>query len=114
MITGVDASRDCSSIAQTLASEGRQFVCRYYANSGKKRLSLGELQALSGSGLKVCAVWEDGNPTRPSYFSYTKGVDDGTSATTTPWRSDSRRDHRFTLRWCPSSLFKTNRKRCLP
>src|SRR5258708_2487214 len=80
MITGIDASRDCSSIAQTLASEGRQFVCRYYANSGKKRLTIGELQALCSSGLKVVVVWEDGNPTSPGYFSYTKGVDDGTSA----------------------------------
>jgi len=80
MIIGVDASRDCSSIAKALTSDGRQFVCRYYANSGKKRLSLAELQVLNSSGLKVVVVWEDGYPTKPSYFSYTKGVDDGTSA----------------------------------
>jgi hypothetical protein len=80
MITGVDASQDCSSIGQTLVNQGRQFVCRYYANSGKKRLSTNEAQTLSSAGLKIVVVWEDGRPTSPSYFSFTKGVDDGTSA----------------------------------
>jgi hypothetical protein len=80
MITGIDASHDCSSIARTLARQGRRFVCRYYANSGKKRLNKNEAQTLSGAGLKIVVVWEDGFPTSSSYFSFTKGVDDGTSA----------------------------------
>jgi len=80
MILGVDASQDCSTIAQLLSADGRSFVCRYYANSGKKRLTTAELQKLNQSGLKVVVVWEDGFPTKPGYFSFTKGVDDGTSA----------------------------------
>jgi hypothetical protein len=77
---GVDASQDCTSIANAMVSDGRQFVCRYYCNSGAKQLTSGELQNLHGAGLSVVVVWEDGRPTSASYFSYTKGVDDGSSA----------------------------------
>lgn len=77
---GVDASRDCSSITDAIVASGRTFVCRYYANSGAKRLSATELQNLRGAGLKVVTIWEDGRPTSASYFSFAKGVDDGTSA----------------------------------
>ena len=79
-MVGVDASTDCSPIADALVADGRQFVCRYYANSGAKRLSATELQNLRGAGLKVVVVWEDGHPTSANYFYFAKGVDDGTSA----------------------------------
>lgn len=77
---GIDASQDCSSIAGAIMANGRTFVCRYYANSGKKRLTSTEPQNLRGKGLTVVVIWEDGRPTSASYFSFTKGVDDGTSA----------------------------------
>jgi hypothetical protein len=77
---GVDASKDCSLVADAIVADGRGFVCRYYANSGAKQLSIQELQNLRSVGLKVVVVWEDGLPTSSSYFSFTKGVDDGTSA----------------------------------
>src|SRR5215467_5092246 len=80
MILGIDASNNCTPIANALAKAGRAFVCRYYANFGKKRLTHSEAQALSQAGLQIVTVWEDGSPTKATYFSYAKGVDDGTSA----------------------------------
>jgi hypothetical protein len=80
MPMGVDASTDCSPIADALVSDGVTFVGRYYANHGKKRLRATEYQALRDAGLKVVSVWEDGRPTSVSYFSFAKGVDDGSSA----------------------------------
>jgi len=80
MALGIDASTDCSPIAGTLAAAGLNFVGRYYANSGRKRLGASEYQVLRTVGLKVVAVWEDGRPTSAAYFSYAKGVDDGSSA----------------------------------
>lgn len=80
LTSGVDASVSCAPIAGRLKSSGRSFVCRYYANSGKKRLTANEAKVLSSAGLRVVAVWEDGYPTKAAYFSYAKGVDDGSSA----------------------------------
>lgn len=80
MQTGVDASANCSSIAAKLKASGRTFVCRYYANSGKKRLTVSEARELSSAGLMIVVVWEDGFPTKASYFSRLKGIDDATSA----------------------------------
>jgi len=78
--SGVDASRNCASIAGQLQASGRKFICRYYANSGKKRLTADEAKILSAAGLTIVVVWEDGFPTKAAYFSRAKGVDDGTSA----------------------------------
>jgi hypothetical protein len=77
---GVDAYAGCAPIAGLLKSSGRSFVCRYYANSSRKRLTVSEAKVLSSAGLKVVTVWEDGYPTKAAYFSYAKGVDDGASA----------------------------------
>jgi hypothetical protein len=77
---GIDASTNCAPIAGTLKSSGRSFVCRYYANSGGKRLTVKEARTLSQAGLKIVVVWEDKSPTKAAYFSRAKGVDDGTSA----------------------------------
>jgi len=78
--SGVDASTNCASIAGQLQASGRKFICRYYANSGKKRLRADEAKILSAAGLTIVVVWEDGFPTSAGYFSHAKGVDDGTSA----------------------------------
>lgn len=80
MARGLDTNKDCSSVAEEIALAGVQFVGRYYANSGKKRLNQTEAHALQATGLKIVAIWEDSSPTNPSYFSYPKGVDDSTSA----------------------------------
>lgn len=80
MQNGVDASTNCASIAAKLKAAGKTFVCRYYANSGAKRISLNEAKGLSKAGLKIVTVWEDGAPTKAAYFSRVKGIDDATSA----------------------------------
>lgn len=80
MAKGVDASVPCTPVLACLEQNGVEFVGRYYANHGGKVLTLAEAQAISQAGLKIVAVWEDGFPTKASYFSYAKGVDDGTSA----------------------------------
>ncbi len=80
MKNGVDAYADCSSIASDLSGNGRSFVCRYLANSGRKRITRREAEVLNREGLTIVTVWEDGFPTRGSYFSFAKGVDDATSA----------------------------------
>jgi Domain of unknown function (DUF1906) len=76
---GLDASTNCSKLAKKIKAQGFDFVGRYYAHRGDKRLFLSEAQALSGVGLKMVAVWEDA-PTKPDYFSRARGVDDGTTA----------------------------------
>jgi len=80
MKKGLDASRDLTKFASELA--GRyDFVARYYnAKNASKNLTLGEANILSTAGLAIVVVWEDGRPTNAGYFSYEKGVDDGTSA----------------------------------
>lgn len=80
MARGIDTNTSCASVAPCLKQNGIDFVGRYYANCGSKVLTLAEAQALSAAGLQIVAVWEDGYPTQGSYFSYVKGVDDGTSA----------------------------------
>ena len=78
---GLDTNRDCSSIAEMIVADGRQFVCRYYAHPGsKKGLMSDELQKLRKANLKVVAVWENGYPTSAGYFSYSQGVNDGVGA----------------------------------
>jgi hypothetical protein len=71
---------DCTAAAKVILSEGKSFVGRYYANSGRKRLGLPEAKVLGSVGLHIVALWEDKSPTNSAYFSYTKGVDDSTSA----------------------------------
>jgi hypothetical protein len=80
MTQGLDTNANCTSAAKLIVEGGNAFVGRYYANSGKKRLTLAEAQALGSVGLRIVALWEDGYPTKSSYFSYAKGVDDSTSA----------------------------------
>ena len=80
MPTGIDASTNCGAAAACLKAAGHDFVARYYANRGKKVLTAEEAGQLNAAGLKLVVVWEDGSPTSADYFSYSKGVDDSTSA----------------------------------
>jgi hypothetical protein len=80
-ITGVDLDRDCSAKVPCLRAAGKSFVARYYASpNSKKILTVAEAKAISAAGMRIVAVWEDGLPTSSAYFSYSEGVDDGTSA----------------------------------
>lgn len=71
---------NCAGSAAVFKTAGVVFVARYYANKGKKVLSRDEAATLCAHGLSIVAIWEDGFPRTPRYFSYAKGVDDGTSA----------------------------------
>lgn len=80
MPKGIDSSANCAAAATCLKNAGYEFVARYYANSGRKVLTAAEAQQLLHVGLQLVAIWEDGLPKTVGYFSYSKGVDDGTSA----------------------------------
>jgi hypothetical protein len=80
MPQGFDTNHSCLHVVDQLKSLNIDFVGRYYANSGPKVLTRAEALALSTAGIAIVAVWEDGFPTKAGYFSYSKGVDDGTSA----------------------------------
>lgn len=81
MNKGFDANRDLSPFAKCLLDNKYNFVCRYYnINNPSKNLTYAEANYLSVAGLSIVAVWENGYPTSGSYFSYKKGISDGTAA----------------------------------
>lgn len=81
MSHGLDSSVDLSPYAKELITNGYHFVARYYnINTHWKNLSYAEANLLSGLGLRLVAVWENGYPTSAAYFSYNKGFTDGTNA----------------------------------
>jgi hypothetical protein len=81
MAKGLDVQVDCSSKIDCLKGEGFEFVGRYYnTNNPSKNLKLTEAQALSAAGIAIVVVWENGFPTKASYFSNAKGISDAASA----------------------------------
>jgi hypothetical protein len=81
MAKGLDASVSCLTEVNCLKNAGYQFIARYY-NIGNpaKNLTLQEAQAISQAGMQIVVVWENGAPTNVGYFSYMRGVHDGTLA----------------------------------
>jgi len=79
MPKGFDTTADCGPLAPQIKAAGYDFVARYYAHRGTKRLSAAEARQLSAAGLHIVVVWEDA-PTEVGYFSRARGVDDGTHA----------------------------------
>ena len=79
MPRGFDTTVNCAQLASQIKSANYDFVARYYAHRGPKRLSPDEAQLISAAGLKIVTVWEDA-PASTDYFSHARGVDDGTSA----------------------------------
>jgi hypothetical protein len=78
---GLDANEDLTLHAECMKSQGFDFAIRYYnTQDPSKNLTLAEAQGLVRVGLQLGAVWEDGSPTHPSYFSHSKGVVHGTTA----------------------------------
>ncbi|SFJ34037.1 protein of unknown function [Paenibacillus sp. UNC496MF] len=78
---GLDTTVNCHSLARSIKEAGYDFVCRYYnRNNPGKNLTREEAEALSAAGLHVVAVWENGYPTSPDYFSYEAGKKDGRDA----------------------------------
>jgi hypothetical protein len=81
MKKGFDCNVDLSNFASGLATAGYGFVGRYYnINDQSKNLTASEAQKLTAAGLRIVAVWENGFPTSPDYFSYNQGIEDGTAA----------------------------------
>lgn len=81
MIKGFDANKDLSIYSICLLENGYKFVCRYYnTNNPSKNLTVAEANFLSSIGISIVAVWENGNPTASTYFSYAKGMVDGAAA----------------------------------
>jgi hypothetical protein len=80
MSRGIDASVDLTRFASSLAAN-YNFAVRYYnIINHSKNLTLAEANILNAAGLRIAVVWENGHPTRASYFSFEQGVHDGTSA----------------------------------
>lgn len=81
MTFGLDTNQNCQDLAPAIRAAGYTFVCRYYnVRNMTKNLTLKEAKTLSEEGIYVVGIWENGLPTRGSYFSYKRGVDDGIGA----------------------------------
>jgi len=79
---GVSTNHNVGSQATCLKQAGVDFVFRYYSlttHQPEKRLTKPEADALSAAGLQLGVVYEDG-PTDPSYFSNSRGQQDGANA----------------------------------
>lgn len=80
-LRGLDANRDLTKHAACLKTHGFDFAMRYYnIHNPAKNLTLGEAQALVRTGFQLGAIFEDGFPIKPSFFSHAKGVLHGTTA----------------------------------
>jgi len=81
LLRGLDANVELTRHVVCLKNQGFAFAVRYYnTHNPSKNLLLGEAQALVRAGLQIGAVWEDGSPTKASFFSRAKGVVHGTAA----------------------------------
>lgn len=80
-VAGIDCPVNCTKYADGIKTAGKAFVGRYYrkTTSSFPALKKPEVDALHAAGLKVVALWESASTTT-DYFSYARGVDDGTSA----------------------------------
>jgi hypothetical protein len=78
---GIDASVNTASQVACIAAAGKKFIARYYARGNKpKILRRAEALAISQGAMKIVAVWEDGYPTGPAYFTRPQGVSDALEA----------------------------------
>jgi hypothetical protein len=78
---GIDSAKDCTKLTEAIKNAGVEFVGRYYRNASSKypALSAKEALAISRGGLNIVALWE-GASDKIQHFSYSRGVDEGTSA----------------------------------
>jgi hypothetical protein len=79
-LTGISVDRDCTTNLQQLKNGGIMFVGRYYSRgANRKNIKATEAQAISRESMAIVAVYENA-PTRPSYFSFASGHNDGVDA----------------------------------
>ena len=81
MSDGIDCALDCPKRASWIKANGNEFVGRYYRNAASKwtALAADEARTISNAGLLLVALWES-NSAVSEHFSYTTGVDEGTTA----------------------------------
>ncbi len=81
MAKGMDFNCCVSGNVEQLKQDGCAFVGRYYNhNNPSKNLTRTEAETFSKAGLYIVAVWENGFPIGPTYFTHSRGVFDGVSA----------------------------------
>ena len=78
---GIDMALDSRDVVQELKGSGLHFVARYYRSplSRLPPLSPDEARAVSGSGMKLVAIWQY-QSNRPEHFSYERGYADAIMA----------------------------------
>src|SRR6266566_2864274 len=76
MIKGLDANTPLTNHAECIKRAGFSFCCRYLKET-ESRLTHTEAKSLSAAGLYIVSIVERGFPTSSSYFSHTKGMEDG-------------------------------------
>jgi hypothetical protein len=82
MKRGISTNRNVMSQASCLKQSGIDFVFRYFSQTThqpEKRLTQSEAEALSAAAIQIGVVYEDA-PTSVSYFSRTRGHQDGVNA----------------------------------
>lgn len=82
MRRGISTNLNVSDQTACLKTLGIDFVFRYYSTTTaqpQKRLTGNEAEAISAAGLQIGVVYED-NPTSASYFSQSRGHQDGVNA----------------------------------
>jgi hypothetical protein len=81
MSAGIDCALDCTKKVAWIKANGNDFLARYYRNAASKwtALAANEARAISAAGIAIVALWES-NSAVAEHFSYTTGVDEGTTA----------------------------------
>jgi Domain of unknown function (DUF1906) len=81
MTQGLDCALDCTKRGGWLKAAGNEFVGRYYRNAASRwtPLTHPEGRSLTDAGLVIVALWESKSDVL-EHFSYTAGVDEGTSS----------------------------------
>ncbi|PTL82474.1 DUF1906 domain-containing protein [Vitiosangium sp. GDMCC 1.1324] len=83
MVNGIHTAYTInSSVATCLKNKGRSFVGRYFRlrNLDGCQLTIPEAQIITRAGLYIVSIFEDGNPTSKTYFTYDRGYVDARGA----------------------------------
>jgi hypothetical protein len=81
--SGIDVAGDVTPYVDQIKAAGIDVVFRYYATHTHlkgKILTVEEARAISAAGLKIGAVWENGEPTTAEYFTTDQGRADAAGA----------------------------------
>jgi hypothetical protein len=79
MKRGISSAKNLVPFVSCLADSGIRFAFRYYSQSFWKRLTLAEARTLTGAGIEIGIVYEDG-PINVNYFTSTRGQADAQRA----------------------------------